>query len=258
MNVGFAAEATSVLSPSLVLSSRVGFIRHDFYIAARTATASTRRRSGFPVELRRRRLRARSFPQIQLRRLHRRSAARSAATTAASSRSATPGRGRKSLSKTTGNHSFKIGGELRALVNDQQNPTSSFGRLQRSIAASLSAIRSPPTRRRATRWPRCCSAIRSTAPRRRHRASRRSIPRLNYRGNYVGLFVQDDWRVSSRLTLNAGLRWDYESPIVEELNQQNIGFDTTSHQPVPGAGPDAARRAAVCQRRPAPAVQDAI
>ena len=33
MNVGFAVEGTSVLSPSLVLSSRAGFIRHDFYIA---------------------------------------------------------------------------------------------------------------------------------------------------------------------------------------------------------------------------------
>ena len=28
--------------------------------------------------------------------------------------------------------------------------------------------------------------------------------------------------------MNAGLRWDYESPVVEDLNQQNIGFDMTS------------------------------
>ena len=47
--------------------------------------------------------------------------------------------------------------------------------------------------------------------------------------------MQDDWRIS-RLTINAGLRWDYESPIIEDLNQQNIGFDTTSPSPfqVPG------------------------
>ena len=32
MNVGVSGEATSVLSPSVVLNSRVGFIRHDFYI----------------------------------------------------------------------------------------------------------------------------------------------------------------------------------------------------------------------------------
>ena len=124
----------------------------------------------------------------------------------------------------------------RAMVNDQQNPTSSFGPLHLQ----------PRVHAGATRWRRCrrsgqlgrVAAARLSG--RRSTTTNPSVspifPQLHYRGNYFGLFVQDDWRVNSRLTLNAGLRWDYESPVVEDLNQQNIGFDTTSPNPfqVPG------------------------
>ena len=39
-------------------------------------------------------------------------------------------------------------------------------------------------------------------------------PDLNARNYQFGFFLQDDWALNSRLTLNLGLRWDYESDML--------------------------------------------
>ena len=57
------------------------------------------------------------------------------------------------------------------------------------------------------------------------------VPGTRY--HYVGYFVQDDWKVNKKLTLNLGLRWDYFSPR-EEHNSNISGFDPLL--PNPGAG----------------------
>ncbi len=57
-----------------------------------------------------------------------------------------------------------------------------------------------------------------------------------YQSLYWAGFLQDDWRVTTRLTLNLGVRWDYESPLSERYDRQNRGFDFTAPSPlqVPG------------------------
>lgn len=50
---------------------------------------------------------------------------------------------------------------------------------------------------------------------------------------YIGLYVQDDIRVSSRLTVNVGMRWDVEMPRSERYNRLSY-FNPTVASPLAG------------------------
>jgi hypothetical protein len=42
---------------------------------------------------------------------------------------------------------------------------------------------------------------------------------------YNGVFVQDDWRIGAKLTINLGLRYEYEGATTEQDNRNARGFD---------------------------------
>ena len=49
--------------------------------------------------------------------------------------------------------------------------------------------------------------------------------------HYWGFFVQDDFRVNKKLTLNMGVRYDYETGLNSPINSL-VGFNPTAVNPV--------------------------
>lgn len=50
-------------------------------------------------------------------------------------------------------------------------------------------------------------------------------PQASFTWKSYALYLQDDYKITSRLTLNVGLRWDVQTPIVERYNRIIAGFD---------------------------------
>jgi hypothetical protein len=49
---------------------------------------------------------------------------------------------------------------------------------------------------------------------------------------FYSFFVQDDWRVTRKLTLNLGWRWEIETPTTERFNRATGDFDFTTPSPI--------------------------
>ena len=71
----------------------------------------------------------------------------------------------------------------------------------------------------------------------------------NFYNHYVGTFAQDTWRLSPNLTINAGLRFEYEDGIREQDDRMLVGFDPAAVTAI-SAGAEAAYLASGVQNTP--------
>lgn len=66
-------------------------------------------------------------------------------------------------------------------------------------------------------------------------ASAATAPTLGRRAQYYGLYVNDEWRATPRLTLNVGLRWDTQTPTYGVDDRFN-NFNPYEVSPLAGTG----------------------
>jgi hypothetical protein len=223
-NLGSGMDLTSVLSPTLVSNFKVNFIRHEFTIE-QYGDFFDITQLGFPAALGDQ-LARQFFPGVtmtdydNLGGLGNGNGSRFTYSDASSFS--------ETLNKTTGSHSLKFGGEVRFLRDNYNSPTSSFG----TFAFNKGFTQRNPLAGDAASGNAFASLLLG------YPASGfvPINPSFAYQHLYYGFFFQDDWRVSRRLTLNLGLRWDYESPTSERFNQLNAGFDKDAANPlqIPG------------------------
>jgi hypothetical protein len=124
------------------------------------------------------------------------------------------------VSWNRGKHAWKFGTEFRAGANNEIRDRSSAGSFTISpLITGLPSVAGTG------------NALASFLLGEVNAASVQISDKIPSRASYVGLYVQDDWRVTARLTVNAGLRWEAEFPRRVIGNKMN-SFDTTATNPV--------------------------
>jgi hypothetical protein len=126
-----------------------------------------------------------------------------------------------SVSHLRGSHTLKFGGEYRRIAADVESFSSSAGTYtfsQAFTAPTPTVAGGDSFASFLLGYPSSGSIVHAT-------------PAL-YLVDYYAAFVQDEYRVSPKLTLNFGLRYEYEPGVREAENRFTVGFDPNAPFPV--------------------------
>jgi hypothetical protein len=127
-----------------------------------------------------------------------------------------------SISWNRGKHAWKFGGELRLGSNDESRDRGSSGNFTFTpLITDLPGVSGTG------------NAFASFLLGKVNSGSVQSSDLIQSRAQYLAFFAQDDWRVTDRLTINAGLRWEAEFPRRVIGNKMNF-FDPVAINPVSG------------------------
>ena len=129
-----------------------------------------------------------------------------------------------SVTKLAGSHSFKVGADYRILGVDALSYGQSAGSYTFNGQFTGSNVNNPSaTSRNAIAdlmlgYPSAGTLVLNS--------------RFDDYVRYYGTFIQDDWRVTDKLTVNYGVRLEHETGLAERNNQLVVGFDRNAVSPL--------------------------
>ncbi len=129
------------------------------------------------------------------------------------------------LTRLMGNHSLRVGGEFRLMREQGYN----FGNIVPSLDFGTNWTRGPNQNSAAAPIGQGLASLLLGLP---TGGSADINASRAEQSTFSGLFFQDDWRATRRLTVNLGLRWEYESPTTERFNRSLRGFDFNVASPI--------------------------
>ncbi len=134
------------------------------------------------------------------------------------------------VTKMYGNHSIKFGGEDRIFLNNFFQPDTTSGSFSFGTDQTGQSVFNPD----ASQGSSAASLLLGWYG----DGGFALRPHVSNKSSVGAMFVQDDWRVTSRLTIGAGLRWEWTVPYSERQDRNMFScFTCASGITVPGVGP---------------------
>ena len=132
------------------------------------------------------------------------------------------------LSKAIGRHYLRFGGEFRKEEVDAQRPI--FTQFTFDAGMTANTYNSPNVAVSGNGWATFLLGALDNASS-SNTGLAESIPFQHIKSTFFGYYVQDDFKVTSRLTLNLGLRGEYSGPLVDSQYRLTRELDLTA--PIP-------------------------